>query len=173
MSFSVDKDSTLFGLDNSTSEYHLKLDAANTFGRIRKDLDKNKTLLETFTLRQFRQRKNKDQFQKNVTSLVNGDIQNFPPLLQTDTRDDSLSPECLFNKLILAFFSLTETNVAGIKKHGLMKIFPALFFRVVGDCYIYNELRNEFVEIIEDVCNTSQTETAKALSGKSCIWRKQ
>lgn len=170
MGFSVEIDSSLFGLDNSTDEYQLMLNAATAFGRIRKDLDRNITLLKTFTARQFIQRKNHHLFRENVERLVNDDGEGspvFPLLFRSQISDGVPNPTATINQLILALFSLTPTNLDLIKRHGLVETFPALFRRVVRDCFVFIDVRQKFISIMENACRDNKTAAGEALLSES------
>lgn len=142
----------------------MKLNAANAFGKLRKELDRNKTALKTLTTRQFTQRRTSNRFRENVEKLVNGDneIQPLLPLL----HGDPANPDGSINQLILALFTLTKTAFESIKKTGLVDIFAELFSRVVDDCTIFPEMRDRFIDIVKDVCDKNSTENGQKLLGQ-------
>lgn len=161
MVFSLDKDASLFGLDDATDQYQSKLEAAKVFSQLRRDLDLSKADLATLTTKRFNKRRTKGTFRDNLTKLVNGDKES--QAISGLIHDDTVDPEILINRLIVVLFTLTKTAVENIEKTGLVDIFAPLFSRVVGDCDIYAELRDTFIAIIHDVCSQNTTENGQLL----------
>lgn len=164
MEFSLDHDASLFGLDDATDQHQLKLSAANAFSKVRKELDRNNTILKTLTVRQFSKRKTNNQFKDNVTKLVQKDEKSRAiwPLLFADSLDHKDS----IDQLILVLFTLTDTLWNNIKDNSLVNIFAGLFSRVVGDVDIFPEMRAKFVDIIKHICHKNMTENGQILLGQ-------
>ncbi|KAK7398730.1 hypothetical protein QQX98_011892 [Neonectria punicea] len=160
MKFSVDNDASLFGLDVPTDEHQSKLSAANAFGQLRRELDRNKTVLKTLTTRQYSKRRT-NLFSDNLVKLVNGEKESLAllPLLRADPANLEVS----IDQLILALFTLTKTAFENMEKNGFVDIFAALFSRVVGNCTIFPEMRAKFIDIINDVCYENSTENGRLL----------
>ncbi|SCO12722.1 uncharacterized protein FFE2_12671 [Fusarium fujikuroi] len=163
MEFSLDHDASLFGLDDTTDQHQLKLNAANAFSKVRKALDRNNTILRTLTVRQFSRRKTNKYFIDNVTKLVQKDDKSRAiwPLIYAD----SLNRNNSIDQLILVLFTLTDTLWKDIKDNSLVNIFAELYSRVVGNVEIFPEMRAKLVDIIKDICHKNMTEDGQNLLG--------
>ncbi|RMJ05318.1 hypothetical protein CDV36_014000 [Fusarium kuroshium] len=156
MGFSLDKDASLFGLDDSTVQHQSKLEAAQVFSQLRRDLDLTKTVLKTLTATRFSKRRLKDTLRNNLKKLVNGDKES--QAISHLLHDDTVDPEVLIDRLIIVLSTFTKTTIQNIERVGLVDIFASLFSRVIGDCEIYPELRDTCIAIFNDVCNLNTTE---------------
>ncbi|KAL2128422.1 hypothetical protein VTI74DRAFT_9208 [Chaetomium olivicolor] len=160
--FSVTKDASLFGLDVELDVYLSRLEAAKFFSQIRKDIDRNITVLKTLTPNAFGKRRTKDTFKENVEGVVNGETESraLMPLVEQLGSDDSI-----INILLLACFTLSKTTCKQLEKHNLTEVFAEFLTCIVDDCIVFSSMRAKFIDIIKDVCRKNNNETSNKLLG--------
>ncbi|KAK4187441.1 hypothetical protein QBC35DRAFT_552113, partial [Podospora australis] len=143
IAYSVTNDTSLFGLDVDLDVHLLRLEAANTFSQIRRDVERNITTLKTLTPNSFGKRRSKDSFKDNVELVVNGAPESgaLMPLVEKLGSD-----EPSINILILACFTLSKTTHANLEKHNLTNVFVEFLACVVNDCTIFPSMREKFIE---------------------------
>jgi hypothetical protein len=163
----IDKDALLFGLDEPLSVYQTKLQAASAFLGLRKDLERNKSCLANLSIRDWRKRKNHTQLKLNAQELLQDNTGDHV-LSRLLHQGDSDSTKSL-NWLILALFTLTPTATEHIKKNGLSQIYADLFPNSLSDCYIFDETRDDIINILNDICgryNTANGQVMKRISAQ-------
>ncbi|KAK2035764.1 hypothetical protein LZ31DRAFT_322504 [Colletotrichum somersetense] len=174
MEFSVTNDAAVFGLNDSLHEHQEKLQAAGAFSQIRKELERNQTTLRTLTDRNFKRRP--ILFEKNAEQLVREDEVSL--ILLPLVKICSSQIDKPINWLLLALFSLTETAVASITKHGLSEVYAALFPRALKDCIIFEETRQTLIATLRRMCHKYDTATSqknyyrRSLVARSDAYRK-
>lgn len=168
MNFSVDRDVSLFGLDEELDTHLSKLEAARAFAQLRKDIDRNITTLKTLTLAAFGKRRTKNTFKENVELVVKEERGGrvLSPLfdMRTMRTDDNT-----INLFILGCFTLSKTAYANLDKNRLTDVFADFFIRVVDDYVIFAELRERFIEIIKTICQENAKDTSRTLLGLSLM----
>ena len=164
--FSVTEDASLFGLDVELDVYLSKLEAANVFSRIRKEIDRNVTALKTLTPREFGKRRTMNTFRDNVELVVNGTPESrvLMPLVEKLGSSDSV-----INILILACFTLSKTTYKHLTEHNLTDVFAEFLTCIINDCTIFSSMRETFIEVIKDVCQKNNGETSNKLLGLFCL----
>lgn len=168
--FSIDKDASLFGLDVEHKEHFSKLEAANIFSQVRKDLVRNANTLETLKPGDFARRRTKHLFKENVTLVMKGEPGSRIILPLVDKLSDSENNSVL-NIFILACFTVTKTTRANIEKSKLTDVFADFLLRIFNDCAIFSDMRKILINIIKDVCQENNSnETSKRLLGTFSIF---
>lgn len=135
-------------------EYLLRLEAAKVFSQIRKDIDRNVTVLKTLTPNTFGKRRIKDTFKENVELVVDGSPESrvLMPLVEKLGSDDSV-----LNILILACFTLSKTIYTHLRKYNLTEVFAEFLTRIIYDVPL--------AEDIKDVYRKNNSETSNKLLG--------
>ncbi|KAK1713389.1 uncharacterized protein BDZ83DRAFT_656292 [Colletotrichum acutatum] len=159
---SVAEDTAIFGLDDSLSTHQKRLQAATAFATLRGGIERNKTLLSTLTKRNA-QRRRRDYFETNAKELVqSGDVsQILSPLVKLC----SSHPERPIDWLLLALYSLTETCITNIKEQDLFDVFVELFPRAIGECSIFQETREMFIDVLRGICRQDTSIIAQMVAG--------
>lgn len=117
--YCAEQEAFLLGLDDPADQFQRKVDALNAFIAIRKILERNQSLLKTFTKRQYMQRKQSHRFRDNVQKLAEGSDESrvFLPLINGSVSQSNDS----INRYLLGLWTLKNSEFERIKEHGLAR----------------------------------------------------
>jgi hypothetical protein len=156
--FSLEKDVSLFGLNVPLEIYQQKLASANAFYALWKQVDQNQTLLKTSTKIKFGKSRAKGTFTQNVMKIV-----------QNDEDGEALLPlltSVPTEVLMVVLYSLTPSHLENLKNNHLLPILPELIKRVIGECHLSSEVKQECTNIIHDICDQNVTKNGATFRSK-------
>ena len=162
LSFSTQDHSSLFGVGFNPNTHLERLQAAQCFYLVRKEMEKKKTRLAMLTARDFK--KHASSFQGCVAKAVKEGPDNrhrslLLPLVQDSDAVDGV------RHFILACLTLSDGHCESLAKAGLMSIFPQLFTGIVGPIIIPTETMTAVITAIEEVCAKFTSPSSKKLLG--------
>ena len=162
LTYSVQDHSALFGVGFSTSTHLERLEAAQTFYQVRKDIEKTKTRLASLTAVAFR--KKKRDFRAKVVKVLceshgNQVLATLPALGQYNG-----SPQCVWH-FIVACMTFSEELCKKIQHAGLVEDLPDLFRGIVGHIAVPYETSTAIIETLREICNEYSIESTNMLLG--------
>lgn len=162
MAFSLEDQSALFGVGLPLGELLIRLQAAQCFYDIRKDVEKSKLRLESLTPKNFKRasslfRLNLQGALKDGPEAVRAKV--LLPLLRDDDAPGSMD---LF---LFACLILTEDHCKKLEKTGLVSIFWRLFRGVVTAITAPRDTISCFATVIEEICGQVDSTSSQELLG--------
>jgi len=157
-------DISLYGLDEDLSIYLKKLDAAQAFCQIRRDIDRKATSLKTLTPALFSKHRKADQFRRNVELAVKGDRRG-QVLSDLILKSMVIRTDHFLNFFILGCFTLTEATYKKLEDNGLVDNFAEFYLHVIKEFDIYPKLREKLLDIMMDTCKKNTSKTSNVLLG--------
>lgn len=147
LTFSTQDCSSLFGVGFDPNTHLERLQAAEYFYQVRKDLERSKTRLASLTAKNFK--KNASNFRENVEEAVKEDTLGgrrslLLPLVQGTTND--------IRCFVLACLTLSKGHCKNLEKANLTSIFPQLFRDVAGTIVVPAETMTAIMMTMEEVC---------------------
>ena len=162
--FSTQDHSTLFGVGFDLNTHLERLQAAQNFYEVRKDIEKAKTRLASLTARNFKQRSS--LFRENVEEAVregpeNGHRTLLLPFIQDTGTSDGI------RHFVLASLMLSKAHCKNLEKASLVGIFRQLFRGVIGTIAVLPETMTAALAAIEEVCVRMDSPSSKHLLSQS------
>jgi hypothetical protein len=162
LSFSVQDHSSLFGVGFNPNTHLERLQAAECFYQVRKDIEKTKTRLASLTARDFK--KKSLHFRTNLQDAIKegpeAGVRRFLlPIFQDNCTTEGI---WLF---LLACLTLTDQQCKKLKKASLISIFPQLLSDVAGAVAIPSETRTAIIECVQEICVEVPNHSSRQLLG--------
>jgi hypothetical protein len=164
-----DTDRALFGIDVELNIQIPLLGKAQCFAQLRKQLELEKSNLETLHASSEIRVHKRELFKGNIEQLIKGKIlaSILLPLLHRDTSDKTENPGPIshapIDLLILCCYKLGEKEWRRIEAHGLTEVFADLVKTTIKSCAMLPAVMGKFIAMIKDVCDDS--ENGRILSG--------
>jgi len=164
LSYSILDHSALFGVGFSTSTHLERLEAAQTFYQVRRDIEKAKTRLASLTAVAFRKRKR--EFRAKIVKVLCGNhdsqvLATLPALGQHNG-----SPQRVWH-FIVACMTFSEELCKKIQQAGLVEDLPDLFRGIVGHIAVPAETSTAIIETLREICNEHKIQSTNMLLGWS------
>ncbi|ETN36754.1 uncharacterized protein HMPREF1541_09032 [Cyphellophora europaea CBS 101466] len=160
LSYSIQDHSALFGVGFSTSTHLERLEAAQTFYQVRRDIEKAKTRLASLTAVAFRKRKR--EFRAKIVKVLCGNhdsqvLATLPALGQHNG-----SPQRVWH-FIVACMTFSEELCKKIQQAGLVEDLPDLFRGIVGHIAVPAETSTAIIETLREICNEHKIQSTNML----------
>jgi len=164
LTFSVQDHTSLFGVGFDLNTQLERLQAAEHFYQVRKEIERNKTRLASLTARNFK--KAASNFRENVEEAVkegtdSGRRSLLLPLVQDNGTADGV------RHFVLACLTLSKGHCKNLERANLITIFPQLFREVVGAIVVPSETMTAIMAIVEEVCTKIDSPSSKRVLGES------
>lgn len=163
LKFSAQDHSSLFGVGFDPNTHLERLQAADCFHEVRKDIEKNKTKLASLTARSFK--RHVSGFRAIVEETVKEDSDGGRrSLLLPFVHDNGTANGVHF---VLACLVLSKSRCQKLENTSLVSIFPQLFRGVVGRITVLPETMTAIMTVIKEVCLRIDSPSSKQLLGQS------
>lgn len=161
--FSLEDFSPLFGANRNLIAQLERLQAAELFYQIRKEIERNKTRLASLTAANFR--KGSSKFREHIEEVVTNssvcERRNLVlPLIPNGATQANVQ------QFIVANLSLSKAHCSNLAKANMTKIFPQLFVAVVGAIVIPSETTTTILTLIKEVCTKTESDFSRTVLGR-------
>lgn len=163
LDFVLEDVSSLFGLNHNLNVHLERLQAAELFYQIRKEIERNKTRLASLTATNFK--KGASKFREHIEEIVAAsdvcerrDL--ILPLVQDKVTRENVQ------QFIVANLSLSKAYCSNLSKANMTKIFPQLFVAVVGIIAIPSETMEAILSTIKEICTKSESTFSTIVLGQ-------
>lgn len=164
LSFSVQDHSSLFGVGFNPNTHLERLQAAECFYQVRKDIEKTKTRLASLTARNFKKKSHyfRTHLQDTIEEGPKAGLRKFLlPIFQDNSTTEGI---WLF---LLACLTLTDQRCKNLEETSLVDIFPSLLSEVAGVLEMSSETRLAIIECAREVCIEVSNQSSRQLLGQS------
>lgn len=162
LSLSAQEISALFGVGVSLNVHLQRLQAAQCFYQIRKEIEKNQTRLASFEVQSFK--KISPKFRTKLEDAVNEESTTGRRKLLLSIVQDNCTAHGI-RQFVLACLSLSDNYCENLKATGLIDIFPKLFRSVVGPVAVPSETMAAILALVDKVCVESDNPSSRQLKG--------
>ncbi|RTE70771.1 hypothetical protein BHE90_014825 [Fusarium euwallaceae] len=152
---------SFFGVGHDLTTHTRMLEVSQLFYGMRKEIERQKSMLSSATVDQFRKRKTSlpENVRLSIQDKRYGDL--LLPLIFEQPTAQGL------NNYVIACLVLTKHHVNGLQRYGLQETFPRLFESVVGVISAQSKTIDLIDNIVIQKLNVIQDPISDRLKGKS------
>lgn len=162
LSLSAEEISTLFGLNVSLNVHQQRLQAAQCFYQVRKEVKKNEIRLASWEVQSFK--KMSPTFRTKLEDTVNEEsTTGRRELLLSILRGNCTADGT--RQFILACVSLSNYSCETLKSTGVVDIFPQLFRKIIGTVVMPANTMAAVLALVDKVCVESDNPSSRQLKG--------
>jgi len=162
LSFSKEDHSSLFGVGFEPNIHLERLQAAESFYRTRKDIEKHKTNLALITPREFK--KKYSTFQARLKEIIMEGPQTGRRKLLQPLLLDGLTTDGIWGFVLLCV-ALSDDQCKTLESASFGDIVPQLVEGVVGIVTVPSETTTAILTIVRNVCDPIHSHWSKQLLG--------